>query len=71
MNDYIKWERDDGLIFFQVLNDIPEDVQAVERSLLDKGYLIDEVGSMNIYGFKYPIIRASKIKSSECKEEKE
>lgn len=37
MKNYIKWEDGNGNVFFQVLNDIDEEVASIEKELLEEG----------------------------------
>lgn len=61
MKNYIKWEDENGNIFFQVLNDIDEEVASIEKELLEEGYVIYGVGYWNTQGNQYPTIFAKKL----------
>ncbi len=61
MKNYIKWEDEKGNIFFQVLNDIDEEIASIEKELIEEGYLIYGIGYWNKQGNMYPTILAKKI----------
>ncbi len=61
MKNYIKWEDEHGNVFFEVLNDIDEEVASIEKELLEEGYVIYGVGYWNKRGNQYPTIFAKKL----------
>ena len=62
MKNYIRWEDENGNVFFQVLNDVVEEVASIEKELIEKGYVILEVGYLTKQGIMYPMISAKKVK---------
>ncbi len=61
MKNYIKWEDEHGNVFFEVLNDIDEEIASIEKELLEEGYVIYGVGYWNKRGNQYPTIFAKKF----------
>ena len=65
MKNYIRCEDENGNVFFKVLNDIDEEIASIEKELIEKGYVILEVGYLQQLGEMYPIIFAKKKKTRE------
>ena len=61
MKNYIKWEDEHGNVFFQVLNDIDEEIASIEKELIEEGYVIQEVSYMHRKGKMCPMIFAKKL----------
>lgn len=61
MKNYIRCEDENGNVFFKVLNDIVEEIASIEKELIEKGYVILEVGYLQQLGEMYPIIFAKKL----------
>ena len=47
--------------FFQVLNDIDEEIASIEKELIEEGYVIQEVSYMHRKGKMCPMIFAKKL----------
>lgn len=61
MKNCIKWEDENGNVFFQVLNDIDEEIASIEKELIEEGYVIQEVSYMHRKGKMFPMIFAKKL----------
>lgn len=68
MKNYIKWESENGNIFFQVLSGIDEEVASIEKELIEEGYVIYGVGYWNKQGNQYPTIFAKKLEKEKQNE---